>query len=299
MQQPKSYFEVFAVGACRRKMLGIVSYKDLYGRSVCVSGSLHLVANANRIWRDNKFILSFNLDFKEFGEIISPLIDMVLPGVGSWSEFYKLGVLGGCLSFTDCKSSKGYIVGQYIVGQYIVGLSLSVELPLCSGWAICLRENGEILLQLYYGSLISYNPESGKSKGVAGASLPFHCVVPSLTHMALVELEKAGILKFAISQVILARQFHFNYTTPDRTRDEILRTKTPLPTKHWPFICKRNGKGISCPIPHTPKVLGLRLKTGESRSSEWGSRSNGRVSIEVVQTTSRLVRTKKALFISS
>ncbi|KAF6153772.1 hypothetical protein GIB67_001005 [Kingdonia uniflora] len=39
-----------------------------------------------------------------------------------------------------------------------------------------------------------------EGKGVPGASLPFHRAMPSLTHMALVELEKAGILKFVISQ---------------------------------------------------------------------------------------------------
>lgn len=38
------------------------------------------------------------------------------------------------------------------------------------------------------------------------ASLPFHRAMPSITHMALVELEKAGILKFVISQV---RVLHF------------------------------------------------------------------------------------------
>ncbi|XP_010416744.1 PREDICTED: NAD-dependent protein deacetylase SRT1-like isoform X2 [Camelina sativa] len=32
------------------------------------------------------------------------------------------------------------------------------------------------------------------------ASLPFHRAMPSMTHMALVELERAGILKFVISQ---------------------------------------------------------------------------------------------------
>jgi len=37
-------------------------------------------------------------------------------------------------------------------------------------------------------------------KGIPNASLPFHRAVPSLTHMALVELERAGILKFIISQ---------------------------------------------------------------------------------------------------
>ncbi|KAK1431091.1 hypothetical protein QVD17_14315 [Tagetes erecta] len=37
-------------------------------------------------------------------------------------------------------------------------------------------------------------------KGVPEASLPFHRAAPSVTHMALVELERAGILKFVISQ---------------------------------------------------------------------------------------------------
>lgn len=39
-----------------------------------------------------------------------------------------------------------------------------------------------------------------EGKGVPEASLPFHRAMPSITHMALVELEKAGILKFVISQ---------------------------------------------------------------------------------------------------
>jgi hypothetical protein len=40
-----------------------------------------------------------------------------------------------------------------------------------------------------------------EGKALPETSLPFHRAVPSLTHMALVELEKAGILKFVISQV--------------------------------------------------------------------------------------------------
>uniref|UniRef100_A0A2P2J6E2 NAD-dependent protein deacetylase SRT1 n=2 Tax=Rhizophora mucronata TaxID=61149 RepID=A0A2P2J6E2_RHIMU len=39
-----------------------------------------------------------------------------------------------------------------------------------------------------------------EGKLVPVASLPFHRAMPSITHMALVELEKAGILKFVISQ---------------------------------------------------------------------------------------------------
>ncbi|CAN6448394.1 unnamed protein product [Victoria cruziana] len=41
-----------------------------------------------------------------------------------------------------------------------------------------------------------------EGKVMPEASLPFHRAMPSLTHMALVELEKAGILKFVISQNI-------------------------------------------------------------------------------------------------
>lgn len=40
-----------------------------------------------------------------------------------------------------------------------------------------------------------------EGKPLPEASLPFHRAMPSMTHMALVELEKAGILKFVISQV--------------------------------------------------------------------------------------------------
>ncbi|KAH7859458.1 hypothetical protein Vadar_001314 [Vaccinium darrowii] len=39
-----------------------------------------------------------------------------------------------------------------------------------------------------------------EGKGVPEASLPFDRAMPSITHVALVELEKAGILKFIISQ---------------------------------------------------------------------------------------------------
>ncbi|KAF7831269.1 NAD-dependent protein deacetylase SRT1 [Senna tora] len=39
-----------------------------------------------------------------------------------------------------------------------------------------------------------------EGKALPEASLPFHRAVPSLTHMALIALEKAGILKFVISQ---------------------------------------------------------------------------------------------------
>ncbi|MBA0618063.1 hypothetical protein Godav_027458 [Gossypium davidsonii] len=54
--------------------------------------------------------------------------------------------------------------------------------------------------------------------------------------------------------VCLARQFHFNYTTPDRSRQEILSTMTPRVTEHWPFLSKGDGKSNLMGSPHTPKA---------------------------------------------
>ncbi|CAK7334195.1 unnamed protein product [Dovyalis caffra] len=86
-------------------------------------------------------------------------------------------------------------------------------------------------------------------------SLPMELLVKILCHLHHDQLRAV----FHVSQrvrkaVLLARQFHFNYTTPDRSRQEMLLTMTPRPTEHWPFVSKGNGKGIFMPSPHTPKA---------------------------------------------
>uniref|UniRef100_A0A0E0ISH4 F-box domain-containing protein n=1 Tax=Oryza nivara TaxID=4536 RepID=A0A0E0ISH4_ORYNI len=53
--------------------------------------------------------------------------------------------------------------------------------------------------------------------------------------------------------VELARQYHFNYTTPDRSRQELLQHTTPLPTEHWPFM-RIDGKDVRISTPRTPKA---------------------------------------------
>lgn len=85
-------------------------------------------------------------------------------------------------------------------------------------------------------------------------SLPMDLLVKILCHLHHDQLRAV----FHVSQkvrkaVIQARQFHFNYTTPDRSRQEMLRTMTPRPTDHWPFLSKRDGKG-QISSPHTPKA---------------------------------------------
>ncbi|EYU30815.1 hypothetical protein ABFS82_08G209600 [Erythranthe guttata] len=85
-------------------------------------------------------------------------------------------------------------------------------------------------------------------------SLPTDLLVKILCHLHHDQLRAV----FHVSQkirkaVVIARQFHFNYTTPDRSRQEMLNTKTPLPTEHWPFMSKGGGKGLFA-SPHTPKA---------------------------------------------
>ncbi|KAL0449702.1 UNVERIFIED_CONTAM: F-box protein [Sesamum latifolium] len=86
-------------------------------------------------------------------------------------------------------------------------------------------------------------------------SLPIDLLVKILCHLHHDQLRAV----FHVSQkirkaVIIARQFHFNYTTPDRTRQEMLNTMTPLPTDHWPFMSKGGGKGMWITSPHAPKA---------------------------------------------
>uniref|UniRef100_A0A7N0ZVI4 Uncharacterized protein n=1 Tax=Kalanchoe fedtschenkoi TaxID=63787 RepID=A0A7N0ZVI4_KALFE len=54
--------------------------------------------------------------------------------------------------------------------------------------------------------------------------------------------------------VISARQFHFNFTTPDRTRQEIMCVHTPVRTEHWPLIGKGEANSIWVTCPRTPNA---------------------------------------------
>ncbi|KAK3224368.1 hypothetical protein Dsin_011393 [Dipteronia sinensis] len=86
-------------------------------------------------------------------------------------------------------------------------------------------------------------------------SLPMDLLIKILCHLHHDQLKAV----FHVSQrirkaVVFARQIYFNYTTPDRSRQEMLRTMTPRPTEHWPFVSKGEGKGALMQSPHTPKA---------------------------------------------
>ncbi|CAI0392804.1 unnamed protein product [Linum tenue] len=86
-------------------------------------------------------------------------------------------------------------------------------------------------------------------------SLPMDLLVNVLCHLHHDQLRAVFHVSRKIRKaVVIARQFHFNYTTPDRSRQEMLRTMTPLPAEHYPFVGKGDGKSVLLPSPHTPKA---------------------------------------------
>ncbi|KAL8472482.1 hypothetical protein ACS0TY_029626 [Phlomoides rotata] len=86
-------------------------------------------------------------------------------------------------------------------------------------------------------------------------SLPTDLLVKILCHLHHDQLRAV----FHVSQkirkaVVQARQYYFNFTTPDRTRQEMLNAMTPLHTDRWPFMSKGGRNGIFISSPHTPKA---------------------------------------------
>ncbi|XP_020247738.1 F-box protein At4g35930-like isoform X2 [Asparagus officinalis] len=93
-------------------------------------------------------------------------------------------------------------------------------------------------------------PDAGCESQSRLESLPIDLLVKILCHLHHDQLRAV----FHVSQrvrmaVLVAREWYFNYTTPDRSRQAMLRAKTPLPTERWPFI-----RGIRISSPHTPKA---------------------------------------------
>ncbi|KAJ7953160.1 F-box protein [Quillaja saponaria] len=86
-------------------------------------------------------------------------------------------------------------------------------------------------------------------------SLPMDLLVKILCHLHHDQLRAVFHVSRRVRKaVMLAKQFHFNYTTPDRSRQELLSAMTPRPTEHWPFVSKGDGKALLIPSPHTPKA---------------------------------------------
>ncbi|XP_071731246.1 F-box protein At4g35930 [Rutidosis leptorrhynchoides] len=86
-------------------------------------------------------------------------------------------------------------------------------------------------------------------------SLPMELLVKILCHLHHDQLRAVFHVSERIrTAAIIARRFHFNYTTPDRSRQEMLNAMTPLPTQHWPFMSKEDEKRKVMTLPRTPKA---------------------------------------------
>ncbi|KAJ8764310.1 hypothetical protein K2173_006050 [Erythroxylum novogranatense] len=86
-------------------------------------------------------------------------------------------------------------------------------------------------------------------------SLPMDLLVKILCHLHHDQLRAVFHVSRRIRRaVVVARQSHFNFTTPDRSRQELLSSMTPQPTEHWPFLSRGDRKGVFMPSPHTPKA---------------------------------------------
>lgn len=86
-------------------------------------------------------------------------------------------------------------------------------------------------------------------------SLPLDLLIKIMCYLHHDQLKAVFHVSRRIRKAVeLARQYHFNYTTPDRSRQELLQNKTPLPTEHWPFMSRIDGKDVRVSTPRTPKA---------------------------------------------
>ncbi|GBG59881.1 hypothetical protein CBR_g66688 [Chara braunii] len=93
-------------------------------------------------------------------------------------------------------------------------------------------------------------PEPAESSSLE--SLPTELLVRILCYLHHDELKPAFfVCKRLREATIAAVQIHFNYTTPDRDRQEILSFTTPNPSQRWPF---RSGQHGCLPqVPQAPR----------------------------------------------
>ncbi|KAJ8441007.1 hypothetical protein Cgig2_021371 [Carnegiea gigantea] len=132
-------------------------------------------------------------------------------------QFYAFGLpplwrsLGGATCY-NCTEGKRELAGSIGVSDLCISLKpLEINPENIKGWLLVALQSKHLVA--FTGAGIStscgipdFRGPKGiwtlqrQGKGIPDASLPFDRAMPSLTHMALVELEKAGILKFIISQ---------------------------------------------------------------------------------------------------
>ncbi|NP_001132716.1 F-box protein At4g35930-like [Zea mays] len=108
------------------------------------------------------------------------------------------------------------------------------------------------------GQILPKTPKTPDASAFDGdsnlESLPLDLLVKIMCCLHHDELKVVFHVSKRIRKAVeLARQYHFNYTTPDRSRQELLLNRTPLPTEHWPFL-RIDGKDVRVSTPRTPRA---------------------------------------------
>lgn len=86
-------------------------------------------------------------------------------------------------------------------------------------------------------------------------SLPFDLLIRILCLLHHDQLKTVFHVSQRLRKVaVVARQCYFNYTTPDRSRQEMLKMMTPRPDAHWPFVEGELSSGPLMRCPVTPKA---------------------------------------------
>ncbi|KAE8797352.1 F-box protein [Hordeum vulgare] len=108
------------------------------------------------------------------------------------------------------------------------------------------------------GQLLPTTPKTPQAADCDGhsrlESLPLDLLIKIVCYLHHDQLKAVFHVSSRIRKAVeLARQYHFNYTTPDRSRQELLQNKTPLRSEHWPFM-RIDGKDVRVATPRTPKA---------------------------------------------
>ncbi|XP_023873418.2 F-box/kelch-repeat protein At3g06240 [Quercus suber] len=162
--------EVYSLSTGQWKMLS-APVCFVYGRQkqAFVNGALHWLASRSTTTNDGKnevhFVLVLDLGDEVFREILLPENCSSVSVYGNSIAMFQRGSYECIFNI--------WVMKEYGVASSWVKVHQNRTLPIQR--AVGFRRNGEVVLQMFGGSLVSWNPESQKNKdlGIIGFSFTF------------------------------------------------------------------------------------------------------------------------------
>ncbi|CAN8229215.1 unnamed protein product [Cochlearia groenlandica] len=131
---------------------------------------------------------------------------------------------------------------------------LQVESNLCKNNTLMLSPMSIVMQNSLMGTPKTPQADPCNSESLL-ESLPMDLLVKIVCHLHHDQLKAVFHVSQRIRKATLnARQLHFNYTTPDRSRQEMLNVLTHMPTNRWLFLSKGDVNQAYKSSPHTPKA---------------------------------------------